>query len=42
MITRARSAGVHCRFTPEGNEDRIGTFSNVCDDINRTHEELMS
>jgi predicted enzyme related to lactoylglutathione lyase len=30
-------------FTPPGQEDRIGTFSNVvlaCDDIRSTHEEL--
>jgi lactoylglutathione lyase len=30
-------------FTPEGQEDRIGTFSNVlfnCDDIMKTHTEL--
>ena len=30
-------------FTPEGQEDRIGTFSNVlfdCDDVPKTHEEL--
>ncbi len=30
-------------FTPPGQEDRIGTFSNVvleCDDIRATHEEL--
>jgi catechol 2,3-dioxygenase-like lactoylglutathione lyase family enzyme len=30
-------------FTPEGSEDRVGTFSNVlfeCDDIRATHEEL--
>ena len=32
-------------FTPEGQEDRIGSFSNVifqCDDIERTHEELSA
>jgi catechol 2,3-dioxygenase-like lactoylglutathione lyase family enzyme len=31
-------------FTPEGQEDRIGQFSNIlfeCDDIRRTHEELV-
>ena len=30
-------------FTPPGQEDRIGTFSNVvfgCDDMRRTHAEL--
>ncbi len=30
-------------FTPEGQEDRIGTFSNVmfhCDDMQATYEEL--
>ncbi len=30
-------------FTPPGQEDRIGTFSNVvfaCDDMKRTHAEL--
>jgi catechol 2,3-dioxygenase-like lactoylglutathione lyase family enzyme len=32
-------------FTPEGHEDRIGTFSNVafsCDDIENTYTELKS
>jgi catechol 2,3-dioxygenase-like lactoylglutathione lyase family enzyme len=32
-------------FTPEGQEDRVGTFSNVifhCDDIQKTHEELSA
>lgn len=32
-------------FTPPGQEDRIGTFSNVvfaCDDMKRTHAELSS
>ena len=32
-------------FTPEGHEDRIGTFSNVvfnCDDIDRTYKELKA
>lgn len=32
-------------FTPPGQEDRIGTFSNVvleCDDIRATHEELRA
>jgi lactoylglutathione lyase len=32
-------------FTPEGEEDRIGQFSNVifeCDDIPKTHEELSA
>jgi len=32
-------------FTPEGQEDRIGTFSNVlfeCDDIQATFEELSA
>jgi catechol 2,3-dioxygenase-like lactoylglutathione lyase family enzyme len=32
-------------FTPEGQEDRIGSFSNVifqCDDIERTYEELSA
>jgi catechol 2,3-dioxygenase-like lactoylglutathione lyase family enzyme len=30
-------------FTPEGDEDRVGTFSNVlfeCDDIQATHRQL--
>jgi catechol 2,3-dioxygenase-like lactoylglutathione lyase family enzyme len=32
-------------FTPEGDQDRIGTFSNVlfeCDDIQVTHKELAA
>jgi uncharacterized glyoxalase superfamily protein PhnB len=32
-------------FTPEGQEDRIGEFSNVifhCDDIEQTYEELSA
>jgi catechol 2,3-dioxygenase-like lactoylglutathione lyase family enzyme len=32
-------------FTPEGDQDRIGTFSNVlfeCDDIQATHKELAA
>src|SRR5262245_43705117 len=32
-------------FTPQGSEDRIGTFSNVlfrCDDVRRTYEELSA
>jgi predicted enzyme related to lactoylglutathione lyase len=32
-------------FTPPGQEDRIGTFSNVvfsCEDIESTHEELRN
>ena len=32
-------------FTPPGQEDRIGTFSNVtfsCDDMNSTYQELKS
>jgi catechol 2,3-dioxygenase-like lactoylglutathione lyase family enzyme len=32
-------------FTPEGQEDRIGTFSNViftCDDVRTTYEELSA
>ena len=32
-------------YTPEGQEDRIGTFANVlfhCDDIQRTYEELSA
>ena len=32
-------------FTPEGQEDRVGTFSNVlftCDDIHATHKELVA
>jgi predicted enzyme related to lactoylglutathione lyase len=32
-------------FTPEGQEDRIGTFSNIvfdCDDIQQTYQELSS
>ena len=32
-------------FTPEGHEDRVGTFSNVvfsCDDIDKTYTELKS
>lgn len=32
-------------FTPHGQEDRIGTFSNViflCDDMQRTYEELSA
>lgn len=32
-------------FTPEGQEDRVGTFSNVifhCDDMQKTYEELSS
>jgi lactoylglutathione lyase len=31
-------------FTPEGQEDHVGTFSNVlftCDDIQATHKELV-
>ncbi|MBV9075021.1 MAG: VOC family protein [Acidobacteria bacterium] len=31
-------------FTPEGHEDRIGTFSGisfVCDDVEKTHSELV-
>jgi catechol 2,3-dioxygenase-like lactoylglutathione lyase family enzyme len=32
-------------FTPEGDEDRVGTFSNVlfeCDDIQATHKQLAA
>ena len=32
-------------FTPEGDEDRVGTFSNVlfeCDDIQTTHTQLAA
>jgi uncharacterized glyoxalase superfamily protein PhnB len=32
-------------FTPEGQEDRVGSFSNLifhCDDIERTYEELAA
>jgi uncharacterized glyoxalase superfamily protein PhnB len=32
-------------FTPEGQEDRVGTFSNLifhCDDMQRTYEELSA
>jgi catechol 2,3-dioxygenase-like lactoylglutathione lyase family enzyme len=32
-------------FTPEGEEDRVGTFSNVlfeCDDIQTTHKQLAA
>ena len=32
-------------FTPEGDEDRVGTFSNVlfeCDDIQATHQQLAA
>ena len=32
-------------FTPEGDQDRIGTFSNVlfeCDDIQTTHKQLAA
>jgi len=32
-------------FTPEGDQDRIGTFSNVlfdCDDIQATHKQLAA
>jgi predicted enzyme related to lactoylglutathione lyase len=32
-------------FTPEGHEDRVGTFSNVvfnCDDIDKTYAELKA
>jgi catechol 2,3-dioxygenase-like lactoylglutathione lyase family enzyme len=32
-------------FTPEGDEDRVGTFSNVlseCDDIQTTHRQLAA
>ncbi|BDG60378.1 hypothetical protein caldi_14680 [Caldinitratiruptor microaerophilus] len=32
-------------FTPQGHEDRIGTFANVvflCDDMQRTYEELRA
>ena len=32
-------------FTPPGQEDRVGTFSNVvfnCDDIHKTHKDLRS
>jgi lactoylglutathione lyase len=31
-------------FTPDGQQDRIGTFSNIlftCDDIQATHKELV-
>jgi lactoylglutathione lyase len=32
-------------FTPEGQEERVGTFSNMmfdCDDVQRTYEELSA
>jgi catechol 2,3-dioxygenase-like lactoylglutathione lyase family enzyme len=32
-------------FTPEGQEDRVGTFSNLifhCDDMEKTYEELSA
>ncbi len=32
-------------FTPDGHEDRIGTFSNVmfsCSDVKKTYEDLLS
>ena len=32
-------------FTPDGHEDRIGTFSGisfVCDDVEKTHKELAA
>ena len=32
-------------FTPEGHEDRVGTFANTsweCDDVERTYKELSS
>jgi predicted enzyme related to lactoylglutathione lyase len=32
-------------FTPDGHEDRIGTFTNIsfhCDDVQRTYDELSA
>jgi len=42
-IPRAETAVV--LFTPEGHEDRVGTFVNAswaCDDVKKTYEELSA